>query len=654
MSYQDFVDRKLQAIAPAGLEAPFTLPDSLFPMQRDLVSWALRRGRAAIFADTGLGKTRMEVAFADEVYRRTGGDVMILAPLAVAAQTVAEAAKMGITVTHCRESEDVRPGINITNYDRLHKFDLSRFMGVVPDESSVIKHHTAKLFDQLVEACRLIPYRLCATATPAPNDWTELGTHAEFLGICTRAEMLAEFFVHDGGETQTWRLKGHARHLFWQWVSQWGACVRKPSDLGYDDAQYQLPPLVETEHLIETDDANLIEDGMLFALEASSLMERRAARKESLIPRIEACVLLVKSECDKLAEIASGDNPNGMETGIRGKQEEEGRGRPGIQGEKESTIGQGQGSQGGIHETVLRGESREVQEANPRAEGCSERGAPEEICGGCIASSGEAGRSEGLAIEQSGETQGSADFEVWDRHEGFCRTDGDPERQLCDMRLRRPVECELLPAGGSLPQERKSQRSALHELQSSAWKVQRQHQSPVFGDCLPEQAWLIWCELNDEQDELEKRLGNLAFSVRGSMTADEKEYALNAWVRGERPFLISKPSIAGWGLNFQHCARMAFVGVSDSFEAYYQAVRRCYRFGQTREVHVHLFSSQLEGAVLANLRRKEQDARAMGEALAAETSAAVRAAIGGSQRQTNDYIASRPVKAPAWLRSDAA
>ncbi|MEL7937620.1 DEAD/DEAH box helicase [Pseudomonas delhiensis] len=464
MSYQDFVDRKLQAIAPAGLEAPFTLPESLFPMQRDLVSWALRRGRAAIFADTGLGKTRMEVSFADEVYRRTGGDVMILTPLAVATQTVAEAAKMGITVTRCREAEDVRPGINITNYDRLHKFDLSRFMGVVPDESSVIKHHTAKLFDQLVEACRLIPYRLCATATPAPNDWTELGTHAEFLGICTRAEMLAEFFVHDGGETQTWRLKGHARHLFWQWVSQWGACVRKPSDLGYDDAQYQLPPLVETEHLIETDDANLIEDGMLFALEASSLMERRAARKESLYGRVQACAALVN---------------------------------------------------------------------------------------------------------------------------------GDDE------------------------------------------------------------SWIVWGEYNAETEALCKLIPG-AVEIAGSHTAEQKEQRLADFAAGRIRVLVTKPSIAGWGLNWQHCARMAFVGVSDSFETYYQAVRRCYRFGQAREVHVHLFSSQLEGAVLANLRRKEQDARAMGEALAAETSAAVRAAIGGSQRQTNDYTAAHRVKAPAWLRSNAA
>lgn len=170
MSYQEFVSRKLETIAPSGLAEPFALPESLFDMQRDLVAWALRRGRAAIFADTGLGKSRMQVAWADEVARRTGGDVMILAPLAVAAQTVAEGKSIGVQITHCREPEDVRPGINIVNYDRIHKFDCSRFVGVVLDESSVIKHHTAKTFDQLVQAFGSTPYRLCATATPAPND----------------------------------------------------------------------------------------------------------------------------------------------------------------------------------------------------------------------------------------------------------------------------------------------------------------------------------------------------------------------------------------------------------------------------------------------------------------------------------------------------
>lgn len=464
MSYQRFVSRKLETIAPSGLAEPFTLPESLFPMQRDLVSWSLKRGRSAIFADTGLGKSRMQVAWADEVHRRTGGDVLILAPLAVAAQTVMEGAEIGVKITHCRELDDVQPGINITNYDRLHKFDTSRFVGVVLDESSCIKHHTAKTFDIMVEAFAATPYRLCATATPAPNDWTELGTHAEFLGVCSRAEMLAEFFVHDGGETQTWRLKGHARHMFWKWVSKWGACIRKPSDLGYDDSAYRLPPLTETEHLVDVDESALVGEGMLFAFEARSLTERRAARKESMDARVKACADMVNA-------------------------------------------------------------------------------------------------------------------------------DSDP--------------------------------------------------------------WIIWGEYNAETEALRSLIPG-AVEIAGPDTAEHKEKCLADFAAGRIRVLITKPSIAGWGLNWQHCARMAFVGVSDSFESYYQAVRRCYRFGQKREVHVHLFSSQLEGAVLANLRRKEQDAQAMGESLAAETSAAVKAAICGTAKQTNDYHASRMVQSPSWLRSECA
>ncbi len=202
--YQKFVGRKLGTIDSAGLDV--TPRDyGMFPHQVDLTTWALRRGRAAIFADTGLGKSRMQVAWADTVHQVTGKDIIILAPLAVAEQTVEEAASIGVTVNHASEQSDIRPGINITNYDRIHKFDCSQFCAVVLDESSIIKHHTAKTLQTLLDAFRHTPYKLCATATPAPNDWTELGNHAEFLGVRSRAEMLAEFFIHDAAETQVWR-----------------------------------------------------------------------------------------------------------------------------------------------------------------------------------------------------------------------------------------------------------------------------------------------------------------------------------------------------------------------------------------------------------------------------------------------------------------
>lgn len=205
----------------------------------------------------------------------------------MAAQTQREGASIGVNVTMCRDGADVRPGVNITNYDRLHRFDTSRFGAVVLDESSIIKHHDAKTLGLLLAGFSQTPYRLCATATPAPNDWTELGTHAEFLGVCTRTEMLAEFFVHDGGDTQTWRLKGHARQQFWRWVSSWGALIRKPSDLGYDDAAYSLPPLRVHQHTVETAAESA---GMLFPMEAQTLMERRDARRASLAQRVASPV----------------------------------------------------------------------------------------------------------------------------------------------------------------------------------------------------------------------------------------------------------------------------------------------------------------------------------------------------------------------------
>ncbi|MBK8759238.1 MAG: hypothetical protein IPM03_02105 [Sulfuritalea sp.] len=193
----------------------------------------------------------MQLAWADTVRREIGRDVLILAPLAVAQQTVEEGASISVEVSHVREVCDIRPGINITNYDRIHKFDASQFGAVVLDESSVIKHHAAKTLQTLLDKFRATPYKLACTATPAPNDWTELGNHAEFLGVRSRSEMLAEFFVHDGGDTQTWRLKGHARKLFWRWVASWGAMVRSPADLGHDASAYELPPLHVHQHTVE-------------------------------------------------------------------------------------------------------------------------------------------------------------------------------------------------------------------------------------------------------------------------------------------------------------------------------------------------------------------------------------------------------------------
>jgi len=456
VNYSDFITRKFADVQPCGFDVE-CMPDSLFPHQKDLVRWAVKRGRAAIFADTGLGKSRMQLVWADAVAKHTAGNILILAPLAVAQQTVEEGAEIGIQVTHCREAGDVRPGINIANYERIHKFDQP-FAGVVLDESSIIKHHDAKTFRILTERFARTNYKLCATATPAPNDWTELGTHAEFLGICSRAEMLAEFFTHDGGETSIWRLKGHAREIFWQWVVSWGALIRRPSDLGHDHSAYSLPPMHLVEHTVET---TMPTNGALFAMEAQTLSERRDARRLSLQDRVQAC-----------ADAVNGDD----------------------------------------------------------------------------------------------------------------------------------------------------------------------------------QPWVVWCDLNAEGDALRSAIPG-AVEIRGSDDADVKERRLIDFAAGRIRVLITKPSIAGFGLNWQHCARMAFVGVTDSFEAYYQAVRRCWRFGQTKQVNVHVFASQSEGAVIANLKRKEKDAIAMSESLSNQTRDAVFAQIKQARKETNSYQAVKPVKVPSFLEA---
>jgi superfamily II DNA or RNA helicase len=463
-AYKDFVSQKLSSVPPTGLPSVPPLGEHLFGFQDDVTRWALRRGRCAAFLDTGLGKTSVQLEWAKRVHEYTGQDVLILAPLAVAAQTVAEGARFGTEVTLCREASDVRAGLNITNYDRLHKFDAARFGGVVLDESSCVKNFNSKILSQLLASFSQTPFKLACSATPAPNDFTELGTHAEFLGICTRTEMLAEYFCHDGGDTQQWRLKGHARDKFWQWVSGWAAMVRRPSDLGWEDDGYILPGLEFHDHVIAADHTAVRGMGLLFAEEARSLTERRAAKKGSIGQRVEACAALVNST-------------------------------PGP--------------------------------------------------------------------------------------------------------------------------------------------------------------WVVWADLNAEGDALTKAIRG-AIQVSGSDDIETKETRLTAFARGEARVLVSKVAICGWGLNWQHVNNMAFVGVNDSFEAQYQAIRRCYRFGQKNIVNVHVFSSELEGAVTRNIARKQADAEKMGEELSKWTRDAMRVAVKGQARQTNDYSARREMVIPEWLRTEEA
>lgn len=297
MNYDAFLDAKTQAGSMSGF-APVYMPDFLFDFQVALIDWAVRKGRAAIFADCGLGKTPMELVWAENVVRYARKSVLILTPLAVTTQMLREAEKFGIAASISRDGV-AHTAITITNYERLHLFNPDDFAGVVCDESSILKSFDGARRGEITVFMRKVPYRLLATATAAPNDYIELGTSSEALGYLGHMDMLNRFFKNDlnnsasgrmHGEVIKWRFKGHAETPFWRWVCSWARALRKPSDLGFDDARFILPPLVEREHLVE---AQTIPDGMLFALPAAGLKEQREERRRSLGERCEKVASLV-------------------------------------------------------------------------------------------------------------------------------------------------------------------------------------------------------------------------------------------------------------------------------------------------------------------------------------------------------------------------
>lgn len=451
MSYADFLRNKAVVDAPTGLTAIPALNPMLFDFQRDIVGWALRRGRAAIWADCGLGKGPMQMEWA---YRQPH-DCLIVAPLAVAQQFIREAAKFGIELSYAKTQADIKTRLTVTNYERLENFHVEQFGAVSLDESSILKSVDGKTRTWLIEAFKDTPFRLCATATPAPNDYMELGNHAEFLGAMTRAEMLAMFFVHDGGETQQWRLKGHAEKDFWTWLCSWAVMLRKPSDLGYSDEGFVLPELVMHEITVRVDEPT---NGFLFPVEAQTLQERLAARRDTIADRVADCAKIVNST---------------------------------------------------------------------------------------------------------------------------------------------------------------------------------------------DESFIVWCNLNSESEALTKAIAG-AVEVKGSDPADEKERNLIAFADGQIHRLVSKPSIAGLGMNLQVCHNMAFVGLSDSYEQFYQAVRRCYRFGQTKPVNVYVICAETEGAVVANIKRKETDALKMAENMAAHMRELNSEALRGTERSKATYQR-KTVEGEGWI-----
>ena len=412
--YDEFIANKTRLAESHGFEPlPFTTP--LFDWQKHVVSWAIRQGRAALFEDCGLGKTIQQIEWVDQVRRKTGKPVLILTPLAVAHQTAYEAERFGVTSIVVESGEEISgEGIWITNYEKLKHFDSVDFSGVVLDESSILKNFTGKMRIQLTERFANTPFRLCCTATPAPNDYMEFGQHCEFLGVMPSNEMLSRWFINDTMNFGSYRLKGHAEADFWKWVASWAACVGKPSDIGFSDSGYILPKL-----------------------------------------NIESVVVDV--------DISDG------------------------------------------------------------------------------ASEGEMFRT--------------PDLSATNIHSELRITAPDRSRAVADL------------------------------VNSSS------------------ESWIVWCNTNYEADELVRLIPD-AVEVRGSETPKAKEQKLDAFTEGLARVIITKPGIAGYGLNWQHCHNVAFVGLSYSFEDFYQALRRSYRFGQKSEVNAYIVQASTEGAIVSTVRRK--------------------------------------------------
>jgi hypothetical protein len=454
--YQAFLASKRLVVPSCGRTvADGEIHASLFPFQRALVRWAVRKGRAALFAGTGLGKTRMQLEWA----RLTGERALVLAPLAVAQQTVREGRALSLDINYCREQADApAEGIAVTNYERLEKFDPSAFGAVVLDESSILKSFSGTTKKALIASFRDTPYRLCCTATPAPNDVVELCNHADFLGIMPQAEMISTFFTPRGVENShagQYRLKSHAREAFYRWLSSWAMALNRPSDLGFSDAGYCLPPLSVEPVFVDTD---FVPAGRLFTDRLQGVTERAAVRRATLAGRVAAML---------------------------------------------------------------------------------------------------------------------------------DRIDAD-------------------------------------------------------------EPWVIWYGLLDEGRGIAAALGDQATLVEGSLPAEEKETRLLAFLAGEKRVLISHPQIAGFGMNLQHCARMGFIGLSDSFEQYFQCLRRCWRFGQTREVKAWIVLSEPERVVYENVLAKEREASAMAEQLLQHVAGLEREEIEGIA-QAENYRPEEPLRLPAWI-----
>jgi len=438
--YREFIASRATSIAPSGF-AHGGINDRAKTHQKTVLDFSLNLGRSAAFLDTGLGKSFIELEFAKQCAEETGKPSLILTPLAVAGQMVREGQKFDIDARKIREQSEVGIGVMVANYERLAKLDPSSFGAIILDESSILKSYASRTRAMIQEAFKFTPYKLAATATPSPNDHTELGNHAEFLGVMRQQEMLSKWFINDTSTaSQDWRLKGHAVEDFWAFVASWSRCATLPSDLGGDDTGYILPPIDEHSHIVEADRMENVDQGMLFRIPEMSATSFHAEKK-----------LTLKQRCDLAAELAD-------------------------------------------------------------------------------------------------------------------------------------------------------------------------HDKPVT----------IWCETNEESAYLTKAIDG-AVEVRGDQDPDEKERRLLGFADGQYRAIVCKPKLAGFGVNWQHCAHAVFASISFSYEQHYQAKRRSHRFGQSQQVRNDIVMSDTEesiwNAIGVKSAKHDEMKRRMASAMkSAQSSASVRVA----------------------------
>ena len=453
MNYQEFLKQKEFNKVSVGF-TPTDLNPNLWLHQPAIVDWACRRGRAAIFADTGLGKTLMQLEWANQVHKHTGKPVLLLAPLAVGKQTEREALKFDIEGARYVAHPSEGGAIQITNYEKLDRFRPDDYAGIVLDESSILKGQTGAYRKALTEFATNIPYRLSCTATPSPNDFMELGTQCEFLGIMSQVEMLSMFFTHDGSETQKWRLKGWGASKFWDWLATWAVVISSPSDLGFDGSSYELPPLSIEEVIIPSANKNA-----LFADVAMGLSAARQAKKSSVHARVKACADYVNSL----------DEP-------------------------------------------------------------------------CV----------------------------------------------------------------------------------------------------------VWAETNEEADLLESMIDGCV-QVAGSTKEDKKIDYLIGFSEGKYQKLVTKSKIAGFGLNWQHSCKMAFVGATYSFEQFYQAVRREWRFGQDKPVSVKVFMTEEETGIHSAMLAKMENDKLMRQEMIKVMSDSMKKEITGAPSEKAEYNPTGKASMPSFI-----